>query len=160
MRKVKTNPQQLRDTIKLLYSAGESDVNVALKVGMTVAEVIKEREGLGLELATTVAIVWTAAEDSEIMRLRDVKCLRWTEVAKTIGTGKLSKQCQARYKELDNARTRINKNGSPSHRNCMGCSRKFFSEGHHVRFCNNCRDARDGDSHIVTHGNFDFGGFE
>jgi hypothetical protein len=160
MRKVKTSPQQLRDTIKNLYSAGESDSNIAIKVGLTIAEVLKEREGLGLELATTIAIVWTASEDAQIMRLRDSRALRWTEVARLIGTGKLPKQVQNRYKELDNARTRINKNGSPSHRNCMGCGKKFFSAGHHNRYCDPCRNGRDGDSHIVTHGSVDWGSFE
>jgi len=162
MRKVNASPTQLRDTIGLLNRQGEDDAAIAKRTGLTLIEVIAEREALGLEIATTVAITWTSAEDAEILRLRDVKNLRWTEIATRIGTGKLSKQVQARYKVLDIARTRRSKNGTPKHRDCKGCGRKFYSQGHHNRYCDPCRngESRSIDSNVVTYGNVDWSRFE
>jgi hypothetical protein len=144
-----------RDSIIRLHAEGKTDAEIAAVVGLPVCAITKEREQLGLMVPVTSGQTYTAAEDQEIVRLRDDKGYRWTEIRAKMGSAKTPLQIQLRYNYLDGLRTRRARNGEKTMRECKNpeCQRPFMSEGFHHRFCDPCREnvLQDVDYYLVAH---------
>jgi hypothetical protein len=142
-----------KDDIKKLYLANKTDDDISLSLEIPLAQVVSQRESLGLPNRFTQGICYSSQDDETILTLRDDKYFRWTEIAKKLGKNHTSLNIQLRYRYLDGLRTRRNKNGEPDMRECNRCKQPFLSEGFHNRACESCRnsDERHVDYYCVTH---------
>lgn len=155
----KLKAYQNKDEIRTLHAAGLSDADISCKLEIPEAQILTQRESLGLPNRYSQDIYYSDEDDEIILSLRDEKSLRWTEIARKLNKGLTSFNIQMRYRYLDGLRTRRNRNGEPTVRACKGCRQQFLSEGFHNRFCEKCRDSdtRHVDHHCVIHtlGNWD-----
>jgi hypothetical protein len=151
----KLKAYKFKDQIQSLYALGKSDSDISLDLDIPEAQIVAQREAMGLPNRFTQGICYSAEDDDTIVTLRDEKYLRWAEISRKLSRGHTSLNIQLRYRYLDGLRTRRNKNGAPTQRECKGCAQDFLSEGNHVRYCDKCRDSdlRHVDHYLVTHTN-------
>ena len=146
-----------RDAIADRYNQGLTDTEIAQEIGgLSVAEVTREREDMGLVVAATAGIIWSPEADIRIMDMR-VRGFFWESIARSLPgfpEGKPPSGVHVRYRHdyLQRLGLRRTVNGGKSERACMTCGQPFPSEGKHNRMCDPCREGAGVDSHCVITG--------
>lgn len=141
---------QLKDLITTLHGEGRTDAYISRQCQVNRQYIQQLRSGMGLAAKWGKdAPKFTKEIDAEILRLRDDKELRWTEIAKIVD--RPAQKVAERYEFLDQRRIDESEiapvvRGS---KKCLKCRRVFdYTDRTKEWYCGPCRDQTS------TYGNY------
>ena len=144
-----------RDEILRLHNdLGLGDAEIATRLDIPLADVVREREDMGVADTSYAGIVWSREADQVIWEQR-LRGRFWQAIAEMLpgfSTPPSGRAVSYRFEYLQRLHLRSSRNGHKKKRNCLGCGQEFPSEGNHNRLCQVCRDESGPDDAVAIGG--------